>query len=164
VSYTLKKEGTMKHLLDKGGAFGALITATAVPCCFPLLAPIGVALGFGALLPFAEYALYGVVVCAVVAIVGSVIAFRSPRHLVWLLLSVGSGLLVIAALRLPWPPCLAYAGLLGLAGAAVANHVLVRRASGTVMPRSTAQRPSEKACPLCQGETPEKTEVSLRAN
>jgi hypothetical protein len=47
----------MKHLLDKGGALGALIAATAAPCCFPLLAPIGVALGFGALLPFAEYAL-----------------------------------------------------------------------------------------------------------
>lgn len=154
----------MKHLLDKGGALGALIAATAVPCCFPLLAPIGVALGFGALLPFAEYALYGVVVCTVVAMVGSVIAFRSHRHLVWLLLSVGSGLLVIAALQLPWPPSVAYAGLLGLAGAAVANHVLVRRASCTVRLRSTAQRPSEEACPSCQGETPEKTGMSLRAD
>jgi CBS-domain-containing membrane protein len=89
---------------------------------------------------------YGVVVCTVVAMVGSVIAFRSHRHLVWLLLSVGSGLLVITALRLLWPPSVAYAGLLGLAGAAVANHVLVRRALCTVMPRSTAQRPSEKVC------------------
>jgi mercuric ion transport protein len=154
----------MKHLLDKGGALGALIAATAVPCCFPLLAPIGVALSFGALLPFAEYALYGVVVCAIVAMVGSVIAFRSHRHLVWLLISVGSGLLVIAALRLPWPPSVAYAGLLGLAGAAVANHMLVRRASCTVMPCSTAPRPLEKACPLCEGETPEKTGVSLRVD
>ena len=154
----------MKHLLDKGGALGALIAATAVPCCFPLLAPIGVALGFGTLLPFVEYALYGVVVCAVMAMVGSVIAFRSHRHLVWLLLSVGSGLLVIAALQLPWPPSVAYAGLLGLVGAAAANHVLVRRASCTVMLRSTAQRPSEKVCPSCQGETPEKTRMSLRAD
>jgi len=142
----MPKEGTMKHLLDKGGVLGALIAASAVPCCFPLLAPIGVALGFGTLLPFVEYALYGVVVCAVVAMAGSVIAFRSHRHLVWLLLSVGSGLLVITALRLLWPPSVAYAGLLGLAGVAVANHVLVRRALCTVMPRSNAQRPSEKAC------------------
>src|SRR5229473_3158940 len=92
----------MKHLLDKGGALGALIAATAVPCCFPLLAPIGVALGFGALLPFAEYALYGVVVCTVAAMVGSVIAFRSHRHLVWLLLNVFCGHHTAAADRYPW--------------------------------------------------------------
>jgi mercuric ion transport protein len=154
----------MKHLLDKTGALGALIVASAIPCCFPLLAPIGVALGFGTLLPFVAYALYGVVVCAVVAMVGSVIAFRSHRHLVWLLLSVGSGLFVIAALQLPWPPSLAYGGLLGLAGTAMANHMLVRRVSCTVMLRRTAQHPSEKACPACQGETSEKTGVSLRAD
>ena len=154
----------MKHLLDKGGALGALMAAAAAPCCFPLLAPVGFALGFGALLPWAEYTLYGVAVCAVVAMAGSVIAFRSHRHPGWLLLSVSSGLLVIAALHLPWHPTLAYAGLLGLAGAAVANHVLVRRASCTVLLRSTAQRPLEKAYPSCQSETPEKTGMSLQTD
>lgn len=133
----------MKHLLDKGGVLGALIAAAAVPCCFPLLASLGLALGFGALLPWAEYALYGVAVCAVVAVVGSVITFRSHRHLGWLCLGVGSGLLVIPTLAFPWPPALAYAGLLGLTVTAVANHVLVRRVSCTVTPSSTAQRPSE---------------------
>ena len=154
----------MKHLLDKGGALGALMAATAVPCCFPLLAPIGVALGFGTLLPFAEYALYGIVVCAVVAMVGSVIAFRSHRHLVWLLLGVGSGLLVIVALQLPWPPSMAYAGLMGLAVSAVANHRLTRRVSCAVTPSTTVQQLSALSCPSCQSETPEKTGVSLRAD
>jgi hypothetical protein len=65
------------------------MAAAAVPCCFPLLAPLGLALGFGALLPFAEYALYGVAVCACVALVGTVVAFRAPRHLEWLLLGGG---------------------------------------------------------------------------
>ena len=134
----------MKHLLDKGGALGALLAAVAAPCCFPLLAPLGFALGFGALLPWAEYALYGVAACAVVAMLGSVIAFRSHRHLGWLFLGVGSGLLVLPALVSPWPPTLAYAGLLGLAVTAVANHVLVRRAACTMTPSSTAQRSSEK--------------------
>src|SRR5262249_49523068 len=152
----------MKLLLDKGGALGALMAATVVPCCFPLLAPIGVALGFGALLPFAEYALYGLMVCTVVAMVGSLIAFRAHRHLLWLLLGVGSGLLVIAALQLPWPPSLAYAGLLGLAVAAVANHVLVRRASCTVTPSSTAQRASGQASPSCPSAPLEKAEVESR--
>ena len=134
----------MKHLLDKGGALGALIAAVAAPCCFPLLAPVGFALGFGALLPWAEYALYGVAVCAVVAMVGSVVAFRSHRHVGWLLLGVVSGLLVLPALAWPWPPLLAYAGLLGLVVVAVANHVLVRRAACTVRPMSTAQGSSEQ--------------------
>ena len=133
----------MKHLLDKGGALGALMAAVVAPCCFPLLAPIGFALGFGALLPWAEYALYGVAACAVVAMVGNTIAFRSHHRLGWLLLGVGSGLLVLPALALPWPPALAYAGLLGLAVAAVANHVLVRRASCTMTP-SKGQRAAEK--------------------
>ena len=133
----------MKHLLDKGGALGALMAAAAAPCCFPLLAPVGFALGFGALLPWAEYTLYGVAVCAVVAMGGSGVAFRSHRHVGWLLLRVGSGLLVLLALAFPWPPALAYAGLLGLVVSAVANHVLVRRASCTVTPRSSAQRSSE---------------------
>src|SRR5262249_59326277 len=100
--------------------------------------------GFGALLPWAAYALYGVAVGAVVAMVGSVMAFRSHRHRGWLLLGVGSGLLVLPVLALPWPPTLAYAGLVGLTVAAVANHVLVRRAVCTVTPSSTAQQPSEK--------------------
>jgi MerC mercury resistance protein len=133
----------MKYLLDKGGTFGALMAAMAAPCCFPLLAPLGFALGFGALLPWAEYALYGVAVCAVMAIVGNIVAFRSHCRLGWLLLGLGSGLLVVAPLAFPWPPSLTYAGLLGFAVAAVANHVLVRRASCTVIPSSTAPRPSE---------------------
>jgi MerC mercury resistance protein len=132
----------MQSLLDKGGALGALMAAVAAPCCFPLLAPVGFALGFGALLPWAAYALYGVTVGAVVAMVGSVIAFRSHHHLGWLLLGVGSGLLVVAPLAVAWPPAVTYAGLLGLAVAAVANHVLVRRASCAVTPRSTTKRPS----------------------
>jgi hypothetical protein len=40
----------MQHLLDKAGTLGALMAASAVPCCFPLLAPIGVALGFDTVL------------------------------------------------------------------------------------------------------------------
>jgi hypothetical protein len=155
----------MKHLLDKVGALGALIVASAIPCCFLLLAPSGVALGFSTLLPFVEYVLYGGCgVCVAVAMVGSVVAFGSHRHLVWLLFGVDSGLLVIAALQLPWPASLAYVGLLGLAGTAVANHMLVRRASSTVMLRRTAQHPSEKACPSCPSETSGKTGVSLRAD
>lgn len=154
----------MQHLLNKGGALGALLAATALPCCFPLLAPLGFALGFGALLPFAQYALYGVMVCAFVAMVGSVIAFRSHRHRVWLLLGVGSGILVIAALQLPWPPAVAYAGLLGLAVSAVANHLLTRRGSCAVTPSTIGQQLSALSCPSCQSETPEKTGVSLRAD
>jgi hypothetical protein len=152
----------MKYLLDKGGVLGALMAAVAAPCCFPLLAPLGFALGFGALLPFAEYALYGVAVCAVVAMVGSIVAFRAHRHLGWLLLGVGSGLLVLAALVFPWPPSVAYAGLLGLAIAAGANHVLVRRASCSVTPSSTAQRPSEQAYPSGPGKAPEQTGMGSR--
>jgi hypothetical protein len=69
---------------------------------------------------------------------------------------------VTAALAFPWPPSVAYAGLLGLAVAAIANHVLIRRASCTVTPNGTAQQLSEKPCPSCRGETPEQTAMGLR--
>jgi mercuric ion transport protein len=91
----------MQHLLDTGGALGALMAAVAALCCFPLLAPLGFALGLGALLPWAAYALYGVAMGAVLAMVGSVVAFRAHRHRGWLLLGVGSGMLVLPALALP---------------------------------------------------------------
>ena len=152
----------MKHLLDKGGALGALIAAVAAPCCFPLLAPVGFALGFGALLPWAEYALYGVAVCAVVAMIGSVVAFRSHRHVGWLLLGVVSGLLVLPALAWPWPPSLAYAGLLGFVVVAVANHVLVRRAACTVPVSNTAQPASEQPSSSCPGARLVKEEMASK--
>lgn len=133
----------MRHLCDKVGVLGALVAATAVPCCFPLLAPLGLALGLGALLPFAAYALYGVAVGAGVAIVGHIVAFRAHRRPGWLLLGVGSGLLVIAALAFPWPSGLVYGGLLGLAVAAVANTICVRRAACPMTPaRASAGRES----------------------
>jgi hypothetical protein len=94
----------MKALLDTGGALGALLSAVAAPCCFPLLAPLGGAFGFGVLLPWTAYALYGVAACAVVAMVGNVAAFRAHRRLAWLLLGVGSGLLVVARVGVCWTP------------------------------------------------------------
>ena len=152
----------MQHLLDKAGTLGALIAAIAAPCCFPFLAPIGITLGLSTLFPFEGYALYAVQAGAAVAMVGSVVAFRAHRRLVWLLLGMGSGLLVIGALAFPWPPSLAYAGLLGLAVAAVANHLLVRRVACPVTPSTVPQPLSEKPYASCPSETPEKAEVESR--
>jgi mercuric ion transport protein len=148
----------MKTLFDKLGTGDALMGAAAAPCCFPLLASAGAALGLGVLLPFEGYAVYGVQACVGVAMVGHVLAFWSHRRLGWLLLGVGSGLLVLAALTLPWPPTsFAYLGLVGLAVTAVANHWLVRRASCTSTPISTMLRQATMPCPSCGVEAPEHT-------
>jgi hypothetical protein len=148
----------MKTLFDKLGTGGALMAAAAVSCCFPLLASAGAALGLGALLPFERYAVYGVQACVGVAMVGHVLAFWSHRHLVWLLLGVGSGLLVLAALTLPWPPTsFAYLGLMGLAVAAVANHRLVRRGSCVPTSIPTMLRQTTMPCPSSGVEAPEHT-------
>ena len=41
--------------LDKLGAVGAFLAAAAAPCCFPLLAAVGAALGLGALQAWRGY-------------------------------------------------------------------------------------------------------------
>ena len=82
--------------------------------------------------------------------------WAAPRGGEWTPRGCNTGLPVASLCGVCWAP--------GISIAAVANHVLVRRASCLLMPRSTAQRPSEKACPSCQGEAPEKTGVSLRAD
>ena len=53
-------------VLDKLGAVGAFLAAAAAPCCFPLLAAVGAALGLGAfqsLRGYMDYAIQAMAFC-----------------------------------------------------------------------------------------------------
>ena len=62
--------------LDKFGAVGALLAAAVAPCCFPLLAALGTALGLGALQSWRGYMDYAIQGFVVISATGSLFAFR----------------------------------------------------------------------------------------
>lgn len=66
--------------LEKAGTFGALLAAAACPVCFPKLALIGAAFGFGALAPYEGYALIVVLALVAVAWLAQWAAFRRHRN------------------------------------------------------------------------------------
>ena len=81
-------------LLDKIGSIGAVLAATAAPCCFPLLAAVGGALGLGVLQPYKGYAAYAIQVLVLLALVGNVIAYRQHRKKFPFTLGVASPALI----------------------------------------------------------------------
>src|SRR6266536_6314970 len=67
-------------LLDKLGVLGAFLAAAAAPCCFPLLAAVGAALGLGALQSWRGYMDYAIQGFVLISAVGGVFAFRQHRQ------------------------------------------------------------------------------------
>ena len=67
-----------RPFLEKFGTVGAVIAAAACPVCFPKVALVGAALGFGVFEPFEGFIGIGVQALFLLALVGQVLAF--PRH------------------------------------------------------------------------------------
>src|SRR5260370_12162552 len=77
--------------LDKLGAVGAFLAAAAAPCCFPLLAAVGAALGLGALQAWRGYMDYVIQGFVLVSGVGGVFAFCQHRQALSPAVLVGGG-------------------------------------------------------------------------
>src|SRR6266567_6563871 len=67
-------------VLDKVGAIGAFLAAAMAPCCFPLLAAVGGALGLSVLQSGRGYTDYAIQAMVVLALVGDVVAFRQHHQ------------------------------------------------------------------------------------
>src|SRR5882724_12448540 len=76
------KSGKLLSVLDKLGAVGAFLAAAAAPCCFPLLAAAGAALGLGFLQSWIGYMNYAIQGFVILSAIGCVFAFRQHRQ-VW---------------------------------------------------------------------------------
>ena len=113
--------------LDKFGAVGALLAAAAAPCCFPLLAAAGAALGLGALQSWRGYMDYAIQGFVLLSVLGSAFAFRQHRQAWPLIIGLSSAALVFFAFYASYHVALIYAGLAGLAGSAVWNFVAKRQ-------------------------------------
>ena len=116
-------------LLDKLGAIGAFLAATAAPCCFPLLAAVSAALGLGALQSLRGYMDYAIQAMVLVAFLGDVLAYRQHRQRGPLLVGIAAAGIVFFAYYGYYHVALVYVGLLGLTVAAVWNIIAKRRCS-----------------------------------
>ena len=115
------------NVLDKIGSIGALIAGAAVPCCFPFLSLIGSILGLSILAPYEAYVLYAMQGLVIVALVGSIIAYRGHRKLLPLMLGSLSTFAVLYSLNTGMNVWILYPGLAGLIVVAVWNSIEAKR-------------------------------------
>ncbi|MEP6850489.1 MAG: MerC family mercury resistance protein [Acidobacteriota bacterium] len=115
------------NVLDKVGSIGAVIAGAAVPCCFPFLSLIGSILGFSFLAPYERYVMWAMQVLVLVALVGTLIAYRAHRKLAPVVLGILSTASVLYAVNTDLNIYLLYGGLAGLLVVAVWNSIEGRR-------------------------------------
>ena len=114
-------------IFDKLGAAGAVLSAVAAPCCFPLFATIGGALGLGSFPFLRGNAPILIQAMTALAVVAQVASYRQHRKKGPLLVSGISAGLVTFAYFLNYQVWLIYAALTGLTIAAVWNVVNTHR-------------------------------------
>lgn len=123
-----KRIGRVWLIFDKLGAVGAVLSAVAAPCCFPLFATIGGVLGLGSIPFLRGNAPILIQAMTVLALFGQVASYRLHRKKGPLLISGVSAGLVAFAYLLNYHVWLIYAALTGLTIAAAWNVVNTRRA------------------------------------
>src|SRR2546430_7243769 len=105
-------------MFDKLGAIGAVVSAVAAPCCFPLFAAIGGAVGLGSVPFLRSNAPLLIQVMTALAFLGQVASYRQHRKKGPLFISAVSVGLVVVAYFLNYHVSLIYAALAGLTIAA----------------------------------------------
>ncbi|MCI0537995.1 MAG: MerC family mercury resistance protein [Verrucomicrobiales bacterium] len=113
-------------VLDKLGTIGAFLAAAATPCCFPLLAAVGGALGLSALQSARGYVDYAIQAMVLLALLGDVLAYRQHRRRGPLVAGIAASALVFVAYHGYDHVSLVYVGLFGLTVAAVWNVIAKR--------------------------------------
>lgn len=129
--------------LDKVGALGAALAVAAAPCCFPLLASVGAALGLSFLSRFEPQMAYAVQACVLLAVVGAFFAFRRHKRITPLALAAVGCASVLAFYHTDAGSTWVYFGLVTLAVSGVWNIVVSRGL------RRKIQYSSVIACPHC---------------
>jgi MerC mercury resistance protein len=128
--------------LDRIGSIGALVSAIAAPCCFPLFAAVGTAAGLGALGRYEGAILYTFQGFGALTLAGLALSVRRHRNFAPLI--IGALSCASLAYHFYWEfslPAL-YSGLFGLIAATVWNHLRTRRGQQPLL-QSTI------TCPHC---------------
>ena len=149
----------MKRLLtflDGIGSVGALLVATAVPCCFPLFAGVITTVGLVTLGNFESFALYALQGFALLSLFGLALAVRQHRSPWPLVLGVTSLVALAWSLHGAFSQGVLYGGLFGLLAATVWNRLLSHCYRCGTPERSSSGVPSRQpvlqsiiTCPEC---------------
>ncbi len=115
------------NILDKVGSVGAVIAGAAVPCCFPFLSLFGSILGLSFFAEYEGVIMYLIQGLVVLALVGSIIAYRGHRKALPLILSVLSTASVLYGMSTGLDIYYIYGGMIGLLIVAVWNTIEARR-------------------------------------
>jgi hypothetical protein len=121
------KSSTSINILDKIGSIGAVIAGAAVPCCFPFLSLAGSILGLSFLAPYQSIIMYIFQGFVLLALVGTVIAYRGHRKILPLLLGIISTAAVFYAVHTNLNIYILYGGMAGLLLVAIWNSIEGRR-------------------------------------
>jgi MerC mercury resistance protein. len=115
------------NILDKIGSLGAIFAAAAAPCCFPMLAVVGSLLGLSFLEPYEGTMLYVFQGFILLALVGTLLAYRQHRKWLPLVIGVICAALVLYAVRTDFNSLLIYGGMAGLLLTAILNSIESRQ-------------------------------------
>jgi MerC mercury resistance protein len=128
--------------LDRIGSIGALLTAIAAPCCFPLFATIGATVGLGALAQYEGIILYLFHGFAFITLMGLLLAFLKHRNIAPLVLGTIACVLLTYHFYRSFSLVALYGGLLALTAATAWNYFITRRGKALILA-------STITCPNC---------------
>ena len=134
--------------LDRIGSIGALIAAIAAPCCFPLFAAVGTAMGLGALGQYEGVILYIFQGFAAVTLLGLLLSFIKHRNVGPFLLGTSACILLGYHFYKSFSLSALYGGLFALIGATVLNYLITKRGKVPILA-------SIITCPSCGHRTKE---------
>jgi hypothetical protein len=138
------------NLLDRIGSLGALLMAIAAPCCFPLFAAVGAAVGLGILGRYEGIVLDVFQAFVLLALLGLALSFRQHGRFGPLTLGVASAAALAYAFYGSFSLAALYTGLFGLFAATLWNYF-----SSRVKRRTEPVLQSVITCPQCGHRTEE---------
>ena len=115
------------NILDKLGSLGAIVAAFGMSCCLPLFAAVGSVVGLGFLAQYEYQMFYMMQVAVVLAVAGTIWAYRKHKNILPVALAVLSAGLIIYAVNNDLNAYLIYGGMIGLIATAILNAVFTRR-------------------------------------
>jgi len=145
----------VKSNIDKIGVGGILLTALLSPCCFPLFAFIGSAIGLGSFEVFGGWTMWLFQGMVIVSLIGFYISYRKHHCLYPILIALPSAGLIVYGYHVNssdhWIYLL-YAGMLGLLIATVVNYYrnnLHCCSEKDIHKDKEVQLTSTLTCPVC---------------
>ncbi len=134
--------------LDRIGSIGALVSAIAAPCCFPLFAAMGTVTAIGALGQYEGIILYIFQGFAVLTLVGLAVSVRRHSNFAPVIVGLLSCALLAYHFYLQFSLLALYGGLFGLISATLWNYLSTKRGK-----QPTLQ--STITCPDCGNKSEE---------